>query len=318
MTFAGSQPNVSLGWWSLGTQVGTTFADSPAFDGFCNTNDMTELWFRLVRAGAPDLASKPLGSNFEPLAVGEGRDSYYLYLGQTKFRDASVLYSYALDLTQDAPEAAALLDSLLDYVASPAFAPKTNASSMKFTTYFTPEDATWGFDKLVTKTSDQIQSWLTLYEDDAIQLNARQLEKGSEVVWKTKAIKDASQETTTFVFVGALGYWEQPKTEGFELSVDGAGVLNFDLPEDGNAKVGAKSEWKSEDGKSSLTFEVGRVSMPGPDYFGVFTLTVPTALVNDAASGATISVKSLGAGSCRWFSVNDYPGLRAEKEEKAE
>ncbi len=315
---ASTQPNVSLGWWSLGTQVGTTFAESPAFGGFCNSNDMTELWFRLIRAGAPDLASKPLGTAFEPLAVGEGRDSYYLYLGQTKFRDASVLSSYAIDLTQDAPEATALLDSLLDYVASPAFAPKSSASSLKFTTYQTPDGSVWGFDKLVTKTGDQIQSWKTLYEEDAIQLNARQLEKGSEVVWKTKAIKDASKETTTFVFIGALGYWSEKKTEGFELSVDGVNVLKFDLPESGDAKVGEKSEWKSQDGKASLTFEVGRVSMPGPDYFGVFTLVVPTELVKNADEGATIAVKSLGEGSYRWFAVSDYPGLRAEKEEKAE
>jgi len=115
-----------------------------------------------------------------------------------------------------------------------------------------------------------------------------------------------------------LGYWDQPKTEGFELSVDGASVLNFDLPEDGNAKVGARSQWKSQDGKASLAFEIGRVSTPGPDYFGVFTLTVPTSLIKDASAGATISVKSLGEGSRRWFAVSDYPGLMEQKEEKAE
>jgi hypothetical protein len=312
ITPASSTPNVSLGWWSLGTQVGTTFADSEAFAKFPNCSDMDELWFRLVRVGAPDLEAKPLGENFEPLAVGEGRDSYYLYLGQTKFGKGKALVSFALDLTQDVPEATALLDSLLDYVAGPNFDPKTDASSMTFATFETPEGVTWGFDKLVKTTQDGSQAWKTLYEESVLHLNCRQTSKDEELTWTTAPVTEIDADgSTTFAFVGGLGYWMQPQTEGFVLNVNGMPAVKFDLPAE-DAKVGDKVEWTSESG-GVLTFELGRVEIPGPDFFGVFCLTVPNSLLGDAGESATLSVRSLGEKSMRWFSVSEYPGLRSEQ-----
>ena len=308
---ASQTPNVSLGWWSLGTQVGTTFANSEAFANFPNSNDMDELWFRLVRAGAPDLAAKPLGTSFEPLAVGEGRDSYYLYLGQTNFGKGRVLASYALDLTQDAPEATALLDSLLAYVASPQFDPQSNSDKMKFAVYEVPDGVTWGFDKLVETNQDGAQPWKTLYEESVVHLNCRQTSKDKELVWKTGIVEKLGDAgTTTFAFVGGLGYWDQPQTDGFVLVVNGTPTVKFDLPAK-DVKVGDKVEWKSDSGVA-LTFDVGRKEEMGPDFFGVFYLTVPNDLLK-AGESATLSVQSLGEKSMRWFSVSEYPGLKAEK-----
>jgi hypothetical protein len=117
--------------------------------------------------------------------------------------------------------------------------------------------------------------------------------------------------STTFAFVGGLGYWMQPQTEGFVLNVNGMPAVKFDLPAE-DAKVGDKVEWTSESG-GVLTFELGRVEIPGPDFFGVFCLTVPNSLLGDAGESATLSVRSLGEKSMRWFSVSEYPGLRSEQ-----
>ena len=304
-------PNVSLGWWALGTQVGTAFADSPAFAEFPNSPEMTELWFRLVRTGAPDLASKPIGSEFEPLAVGEGRDSYYLYLGQTVLGKGKLLASYALDLTQGTPEATALLDSLLDYVASPAFDPKTRSTSFRATFFTVPQGVVWGFQKPVKTNLSDFMPWMTLYEESSVEMNCRQKSKEAEVVWQGRPVGELGDGKTTFAFVGALGYWSQPKTDGFELSVNGKAAVKFDLPAE-NSKVGDEVEWRSEDGKLALKFQIGRVEQPGPDFFGVFYLTVDNALLESGAS-PTFAVKSLGEGSLRWFHVAHYSGLREQK-----
>ncbi|MDO5566735.1 MAG: hypothetical protein Q4G59_08765, partial [Planctomycetia bacterium] len=137
---ASPRANVSLGWWGIGTQVGTAFADHPVFGSFPKSAAMDQLWFKLIRAGAPDLRQEEQKINKEkqqalparltvadivhrlqPLAVGEGRDSYYLYLGQGKLGSASVVATFAIDLLQDRPEALGLLDSLVDYIKSDKF-----------------------------------------------------------------------------------------------------------------------------------------------------------------------------------------------------
>ena len=112
---ASPNPNVSLGWWELGTQVGTAFDEGPIWGDFPTAAWMNELWFGLIRYGAPDLRTPGPFGVMTPLAVGEGRDSYYLYLGRTKTeKNGTILASFALDLTQDTPEALSLLDNLLE------------------------------------------------------------------------------------------------------------------------------------------------------------------------------------------------------------
>ena len=113
---ASPEPDVSLGWWTLGTQVGTAFAASPAWGDFPLDPWMNQLWFRLIRKEAYDLRQGPPLPDFVPLAVGEGKESYYLYLGESFEGGRRTLASYALDLLQETPEAVSLLDSLLDYL----------------------------------------------------------------------------------------------------------------------------------------------------------------------------------------------------------
>ena len=133
--------------------------------------------------------------------------------------------------------------------------------------------------------------------------------------WTTKPFDRAALDpngSTTFAFVGALGYWSEAKTDGFELSVDGEAVVRFDLPKDENAAVGTTCDWKNAENGASLAFELLRVERPGPDFFGVFKLTVPNSLLKKAsadAKTATLSVQSLGERSRRWFGLFEYRGI---------
>ena len=74
---------------------------------------MNGLWFGLIRRGAPDLREETVFGRMTPVIVGEGRDSYYLYLGQTQEGESRVTAVFAIDLEQDTPEALALLDALV-------------------------------------------------------------------------------------------------------------------------------------------------------------------------------------------------------------
>jgi hypothetical protein len=56
--------------------------------------------------------------------VGEGSNSYFLYLGETNVGKARVLLTFGLDLLSGEPEANCLLDNIIHYVRSNAFAPK--------------------------------------------------------------------------------------------------------------------------------------------------------------------------------------------------
>ncbi|MDO5581734.1 MAG: glycoside hydrolase family 2 TIM barrel-domain containing protein [Planctomycetia bacterium] len=116
--------NVKLGWWGIGTQVGTAMADHSVFGDFPKSPWMDELWFRMIRSGAPDMRIKEKLGSWDPLIVGEGRESYYLYLGQARMGKAKVLSAFALDLMQENPETLALLDRLINYARSPDFDPK--------------------------------------------------------------------------------------------------------------------------------------------------------------------------------------------------
>ncbi|MCC6490089.1 MAG: hypothetical protein IT364_21565 [Candidatus Hydrogenedentes bacterium] len=118
---ADGEPNISLGWWSLGDQLGTAFAQHPVFGDFPHNGSMSPLWFRLIKQGLP-LPIDPQYGTFEYLAVGEGKDCYFAYLMRKTDADGNhMLISRGMDLLADTPEAACLLDAMLAYMRSDAF-----------------------------------------------------------------------------------------------------------------------------------------------------------------------------------------------------
>lgn len=109
-------PNIHLGWWSLGNQLGTAFADHPIYGDFPLEESISPLWFRLIKQGLP-LPLETAGTEVEYFAIGEGLHTYFSYLHQEQEEGGLPrLYSHGLDLMADVPEALWLLDQLIGYM----------------------------------------------------------------------------------------------------------------------------------------------------------------------------------------------------------
>ena len=106
------KPNVSLGWWSMGNQVGTALSrESQVLSGLPHEGVMTPLLFRIVKEGAQPLSAG--GADLAvPIIVGEGRKDCYLYLGEAK--DGRHIGSFGLDILSGTPEGTSILDGIID------------------------------------------------------------------------------------------------------------------------------------------------------------------------------------------------------------
>ena len=112
------KPNVSLGWWSMGNQVGTALAkDAPALAGLPHDGALTPLLFRVVKEGAYGLSRKEL-KVATPIVVGEGKKDCYLYLGEVGTANGRHMAAFGLDLFSGHPECTALLDGIVDVLRS--------------------------------------------------------------------------------------------------------------------------------------------------------------------------------------------------------
>ncbi|HOC70204.1 MAG TPA: hypothetical protein PKO23_15465, partial [Candidatus Hydrogenedentes bacterium] len=112
--------NVELGWWWLGDQLGTAFANHPVFGDFPHNGVLTPLWFRLIKKGVP-LPLTQYGE-FEYLAVGEGQTQYFAYIMEKQPPSGPpLLMTHGVDLLSDTPEGAYLLDAMITYMRSNAF-----------------------------------------------------------------------------------------------------------------------------------------------------------------------------------------------------
>ena len=116
-------PNIRLGWWSLGGQLGTGFnASCAAFGDFPLTETLDGVWFRILRQGAWPMSEPFPYGKLAPLAVGETVDSYSLYAGSARIGGAKILATFGLDLLADLPEAKSLLRNFVRYAATSDFA----------------------------------------------------------------------------------------------------------------------------------------------------------------------------------------------------
>jgi hypothetical protein len=126
ITLVGTEgkPNVSLGWWWMGRQVGTALAKHPALAALPHEGVLSPLLFRLVLDSGRPLPYAGVAQD-DMLIVGEGGSLCYLYLAQGNVGPGKAVMAFGLNLLADTPEAAALLDGLIDYAASDRFAPKS-------------------------------------------------------------------------------------------------------------------------------------------------------------------------------------------------
>ena len=108
------KPNVSLGWWSMGSQVGMALAkDAPELALLPHEGALTPLLFRIVKEGAHGLSGKDLAVK-TPIIVGEGKQDCYLYLGEVESDRGRHVASFGLDILSGKPEGAAILDGVVD------------------------------------------------------------------------------------------------------------------------------------------------------------------------------------------------------------
>lgn len=113
---AEGEPNIRLGWWSLGDQIGTAFAEHPVFGDFPQDGALSPLWFRLIKRGLPLPLEEGLG-DVELLAVGEGQQEYFMYMAEARGSGkGSYVMTHGIDLLADTPEGNYLLDQMIAYV----------------------------------------------------------------------------------------------------------------------------------------------------------------------------------------------------------
>ncbi|MBR4171626.1 MAG: hypothetical protein IKR48_08255, partial [Kiritimatiellae bacterium] len=275
-------PNVSLGWWWMGNQVGTAIADHPALSALPHEGYLSPLFFRLILNKGRQLPFMGLSQD-DMLIVGEGGQRCFLYLAQAQIAEGAAILSFGLNLFADTPEAAAMLDGLVEYAVSDRFAPKSRIEIDAPTVC-----NGWQRTIRLGDHSDKAEDVLYGFSRMAI---SRALKGKTELVWETQPVPANVKEKPTFdfIFAGGMGYPAQPQA-AFALSLNGKKVI--DIPQ----ISWENAEWKGE----GCTLRYKRDTTT--DELGYFTLTVPTALLTPSKP-ATLGVTAEAKNSRRWFAI---------------
>ena len=113
VTIAGADTpaNITLGWWSMGKQVGAVFRTHPALRLLPHDGFLTPLQFRIMRSGGRRLTPQTADGL---IVYGEGGDACYSYLAETRHQTGAHEYRVdGIDLLADLPEADAILEGML-------------------------------------------------------------------------------------------------------------------------------------------------------------------------------------------------------------
>ena len=277
---AGGKPNVSLGWWWMGTQVGTAFSRRPALGRLPHDGHLSPLAFRILKQGRklPLTGMKP----DDMIVVGEGRDDYFIYMGEARCGNGRTLMTFGLDLLSGTPEGTCILDGMIRYVRSDAFNPKGEVRLV----FSSPN----GWRKTISA-GDTGTDNLPL---GTKQLDvARALKGMHELVWETRPVPLNARETPEYAVTwqGGMGFFAQPQGS-FTLYVNGAKAI--DIP----AISREDATWTNGDGTIRLKY----VRDTSTDEYGRLTLTIPSAMVT---LGKPLRLKVVGSdsNSRRWFGV---------------
>ena len=284
VTLAGTngKPNVSLGWWWMGGQVGTALANHPALAALPHEGVLSPLFFRLVLNSGKPLPYANLSQD-DMLIVGEGGSLCYLYLAQGNVGPGKAVMTFGLNLLADTPEAAAFLDGLIDYAASDRFTPKSRVEMSTL-----PSQNGWG---KTIRAGDMSDNPGDVMEGYSRMVISRARAGQTDLVWETQpAPQDVrTRPTYAFTFAGGMGYPQQPQA-AFALSLNGKKII--DIPQ----IVWKDHEWK---GNGCV---LRYVREKATDELGCFTLTVPSALLKPGQP-ATLGVTAEAKDSRRWFAV---------------
>lgn len=280
---AGGKPNVSLGWWWMGNQVGTAFARHPALGDFPHDGRLSPLAFRILKQGRslPMAGMKP----DEMFVVGEGINGYFLYAGEARIGKGRALMTFGLDLLSGLPEGACLLDGLIRHMRSDAFHPQGAIDPAVVQPRLS---SGW------QKTIHAGESGEARMPPGVERLVVARAMKGmNELVWETRPLPAdvRSKPECSVSWEGGMGYFAQPPGS-FELYVGDEKVLDVFSISPTNAT------WRAADGAVTLVYERD----PSTDEYGRMTLTLPSAR---ATPGRPLRLKVIGteSNSRRWFGV---------------
>jgi hypothetical protein len=280
ITGAGGKPNVSLGWWGMGNQVGTAFAAHPAQGDFPHQGFLSPLSFRILKQG--QALPLPGVRPEEMYIVGEGLHGYFLYAGEARVGEARVFMTFGLDLVSGTPEGTCLLDGIIRYIRSEGFNPKGAAAL--------PSASHNGWRKTILA-GDSDQDIIPL---GATQLDvARALEGKNQLVWETQPTPQDVRAKPTYeiTWLGGMGYFAEPEG-AFELCVDDIPVVKIPtITQDDGA-------WSNPEKTAHLKYTRDRTT----EEYGSFTLSLPSSMVRP---GQPLRLKITGSnsGSRRWFGV---------------
>ena len=113
----GGEPNVRLGWWWMGRQMGMALAEHPVLRHLPHEGVLSPLLFRIVREGRPLPVDGLTASDL--IVVGEGGEACYTYLAERRHPNgARELLVNGLDLLADTPEGNALLLGAVEELAA--------------------------------------------------------------------------------------------------------------------------------------------------------------------------------------------------------
>jgi beta-galactosidase len=278
---ANGKPNVSLGWWAMGRQVGTAFAKgNPALGALPHEGYLSPLMFRLVKDTGLKLPLAGLDKS-DMVVVGEGGDACYLYLGAANILKGKALMAFGLDVLSGTPEGTAVLDGMIDAARREDFAPKGTVSVP-----ILRKQNGWARTlKLGAGDADDLPIGATR------NVVARGSAGRNELEWETEALPAGLRGKPTFAitWAGGMGYPGQPVTT-FTLSLNGKALM--ELP-------GAVWEDRTWTGNGcTLTYNKDKDT---PEY-GVFTLTVPSAML-EPGKAAVLKVTGSDSGSLMWMGV---------------
>ena len=275
------KPNVSLGWWWMGNQVGTAFAKHPALGDFPHDGTLSPLSFRILKQGRPLPFAGILPD--EMIVVGEGGQNYFLYAAETRMGAGRVLLTFGLDIFSETPEGTCLLAGLIRYARSDAFNPKGDVKQLG--------GGNNGWQETV-KAGDG--GGVAALASGMAQLDvARAMAGRNELVWKTCPLaEDAhSRPRASVAWFGGMGYFAQPAGH-FALYVGDKKIIDIPSISDRDA------EWASADKAATLKY----VRDTATAEYGTFTLTLPSAM---GTPGEPLLLKVVGSdsNSLRWFGV---------------
>ena len=144
------------------------------------------------------------------------------------------------------------------------------------------------------QTDGEKTEWYDYAGDFVARVFIRQQQEGTELGWQTPAIAKKSDDSLVFCFTGGVGWQSQPSTAGFALHVNGRQKLAFDV-------VQKPSSWVASDKTVELLYLPSWTS--NEDSGGFFFLSLPSSAVREDQT-VTLSVRSLGKGSQRWFAID--------------